>query len=209
MPTRYRVGPCPPGRGLPWLSFSSRSRPPCRPRFPPVSRQQLPSPEQAQEILRNQPQLVEQLRERLSQSGLTPDQVRSRLRAAGYPENMLDDYVQGADTTVAGTVRPPDARRRPRARRAVSDRRPTRSSWWTRCGATSRLAARRARLASSCSARTPLRADSLADSVAVLRGAGLKVFGIETFRRATTRFQPAQAGPVDENYRLGPGDCWS
>jgi len=63
------------------------------------SGQQLPSPDQAQQILRNQPQLVEQLRQRLEQSGLTPDQVRSRLRAAGYPENMLDDYVQGADTT--------------------------------------------------------------------------------------------------------------
>ncbi len=34
----------------------------------------------------------------------------------------------------------------------------------------------------------------------------MKLFGVETFRRATTRFQPAQAGPVDENYRLGPGD---
>src|SRR5882724_5694840 len=61
--------------------------------------QQLPSPEQAQELLRTQPQLVEQLRQRLSQSGLTPDQVRSRLRAAGYPETMLDQYLQGADTT--------------------------------------------------------------------------------------------------------------
>ena len=47
--------------------------------------QQLPSPEQAQEMLRTQPELVQQLRDRLSQSGLTPDQVRSRLRAAGLP----------------------------------------------------------------------------------------------------------------------------
>src|SRR5215217_458479 len=62
--------------------------------------QQLPSPEQAQSLLKAQPELVEQLRDRLTRSGLTPDQVRSRLRAAGYPENMLDDYVQGADTTV-------------------------------------------------------------------------------------------------------------
>ena len=61
--------------------------------------QQLPTPDQARQALLNQPQLVEQLRQRLQQSGLTPDQVRSRLRAAGYPENLLDDYLTGADTT--------------------------------------------------------------------------------------------------------------
>ncbi len=65
-----------------------------------------PRPQQAQEMLRTQPQLVQQLRQRLMQSGLTPDQVRSRLRAAGYPEDMLDEYLQGADTTQAGAVRP-------------------------------------------------------------------------------------------------------
>jgi hypothetical protein len=68
--------------------------------------QQLPSPEQAEELLRTQPQLVQELRQRLTQSGLTPDQVRSRLRAAGYPENMLDDYLQGADTTRAAQIGP-------------------------------------------------------------------------------------------------------
>ena len=60
---------------------------------------QLPSPQQAQDLLRNQPALVEQLRQRIGKSGLTPDQVRSRLRAAGYPEGLLDDYLTGADTT--------------------------------------------------------------------------------------------------------------
>src|SRR3954469_14384104 len=68
--------------------------------------QQLPSPEQAQSLLKAQPELVDQLRDRLSRSGLTPDQVRSRLRAAGYPENILDDYVPGADTTVAAQYGP-------------------------------------------------------------------------------------------------------
>src|SRR3954452_15683386 len=61
--------------------------------------QQLPTPDQAREALQNQPQMVERLRQRLLESGLTPDQVRSRLRAAGYPENLLDDYLMGADTT--------------------------------------------------------------------------------------------------------------
>ena len=66
--------------------------------------QQLPSPDQARDLLQNQPDLVRQLREKLAQSGLTEDQVRARLRAAGYPENFLDQYLAGADTTLA--VRP-------------------------------------------------------------------------------------------------------
>ncbi|HJR17318.1 MAG TPA: hypothetical protein VJ808_10735, partial [Gemmatimonadales bacterium] len=67
------------------------------PQVPPG--QQLPTPDQARRALQNQPELVTRLRQRLLESGLTPDQVRSRLRAAGYPENLLDQYLMGADTT--------------------------------------------------------------------------------------------------------------
>jgi polysaccharide biosynthesis/export protein len=35
---------------------------------------------------------------------------------------------------------------------------------------------------------------------------GLVIFGLETFRRRTTLFDPNLTGPVDANYRLGPGD---
>src|SRR4051812_6506732 len=66
------------------------------PELPPG--QQLPTVDQARQALTN-PALVEQLRKKLQESGLTPDQVRSRLRAAGYPDNMLDEYLSGADTT--------------------------------------------------------------------------------------------------------------
>ncbi len=166
--------------------------------------QQMPSPEQAQSLLKAQPELVEQLRDRLSRSGLTPDQVRSRLRAAGYPENMLDDYVQGADTTVAAQFGPRtlDA---VRALGVLSSDEADSLRLVDSVGATSDSL--RAVLDSIKMLRADsARADSLADSVAVLRGAALKIFGVETFRRATTRFQPAQAGPVDQNYRLGPGD---
>ncbi len=166
--------------------------------------QQLPSPEQAESLLKAQPELVQQLRDRLSRSGLTPDQVRSRLRAAGYPENMLDDYIQGADTTVAAQFGPRtlDA---VRALGVLSGDEADSLRLVDSIGGTSdslRAVLDSIRMLRADSAR----ADSLADSVAVLRGAGLKVFGVETFRRATTRFQPAQAGPVDQNYRLGPGD---
>jgi protein involved in polysaccharide export with SLBB domain len=163
----------------------------------------LPSPDQAQELLQN-PQVINQLRQRLEQSGLTPDQVRSRLRAAGYPESLLDDYLQNADTTRPAQFGP----RTIDAVKALGILTPSEADSLSAADSTG---------ATSDSLRAVLdsvkqvhadsaRADSLADSVAVLRGAGLKLFGIETFRRATTRFQPAQAGPVDENYRLGPGD---
>ena len=165
--------------------------------------QQLPSPEQAREALQN-PQIVERLRQRMLESGLTPDQVRARLRASGYPETLLDDYLSGADTT--RRVRPG-----PRTMEAV------RSLGILSVQEADSLQLQDSSLAISDSLQQVLdsvrlviadsaRADSLADSLTVLRGQGLKLFGIETFRRTSTRFQPVQSGPVDENYRLGSGD---
>jgi protein involved in polysaccharide export with SLBB domain len=166
--------------------------------------QQLPTPEQARQALQNQPQLVTQLRQRLLQSGLTPDQVRSRLRAAGYPENLLDEYLIGADTS--RQVRPGA-----RTLEAVSalgilsaqeaDSLKLQDSLLVMSDSLQQLLDS-LRLSKADSAR----ADSLADSIRVFQGRGLKLFGLETFRRASTRFQAAQTGPVDPNYRLGSGD---
>lgn len=166
--------------------------------------QQLPTPDQAREALQNQPGLVQQLRQRLLSSGLTPDQVRSRLRAAGYPETLLDDYLAGSDTTKL-------TRPGPRTLDAV------RALGFLSDTEADSLRLQDSLLVVSDSLQEVLdslqamradsaRADSLADSVAVLRGQGLKLFGLETFRRTSTRFQPVQTGPVDENYRLGSGD---
>jgi polysaccharide export outer membrane protein len=166
--------------------------------------QQLPTPDQAKQALQNQPELVQQLRQRLQLSGLTPDQVRSRLRAAGYPETLLDDYLPGADTT--RLTRPgPRTLDAVRALGILSDVEADSLQLQDSLLVVSDslqdvLDSLRAMKADSA------RADSLADSVAVLRGQGLKLFGLETFRRTSTRFQPVQTGPVDENYRLGSGD---
>jgi polysaccharide biosynthesis/export protein len=166
--------------------------------------QNLPTAEQARRALQNQPQLVTQLRQRLLESGLTPDQVRARLRAAGYPENMLDQYLTGADTTRA--VRPGQ-----RDLEAVSalgllsvaelDSLEVKDSTME-VSDSMQLVLDSLRLRRADSAR----ADSLADSIRVLHTGGLKQFGLETFRRTSTRFQATQSGPVDANYRLGPGD---
>src|SRR6188472_3011633 len=159
--------------------------------------QQLPTPDQARDALQNQPQMVERLRQRLLESGLTPDQVRARLRASGYPEDLLDAYLMGADTT--RRVRPG-----PRTLEAVQ------SLGILSEAETDSLRIQDSVLTVSDSLKLvkadSARADSLADSLSVLQGGGLKLFGLETFRRTSTRFQPVQSGPVDENYRLGSGD---
>lgn len=167
--------------------------------------QQLPSPDQAREMLQNQPDMVRQLRERLRESGMTDDQIRARLRAAGYPENFLDQYLSGADTSLM-------TRPGPRTLDAV-----------TALGILSPQELDSLQLADSAFAMSDslrqvldslrylhldsLRADSLADSLDAIRPGGLALFGVQTFRRLSTQFEPMDAGPVDENYRLGPGDA--
>jgi len=44
------------------------------------------------------------------------------------------------------------------------------------------------------------------DSAQALADSGYTIFGLDVFRSATSQFEPALAGPVDANYRLGPGD---
>jgi protein involved in polysaccharide export with SLBB domain len=60
-------------------------------------------------------------------------------------------------------------------------------------------------LARACKAR----ADSLhrPDVIAqAQRDSGFTIFGLDFFRRSTTLFNPNVNGPVDANYRVGPGD---
>jgi polysaccharide biosynthesis/export protein len=47
--------------------------------------------------------------------------------------------------------------------------------------------------------------DSL-DRFSILVDSGYAVFGLDVFRSSTSRFDPTLSGPVDANYRLGPGD---
>ncbi|MFL5403230.1 MAG: SLBB domain-containing protein [Gemmatimonadales bacterium] len=170
-----------------------------------VPQGQLPSPDQTRQLLQN-PELVEQLRQRLQASGLTPDQIRARLRAAGYPEAALDAYLPGADTSRTSAARP-GARTLDavRALGLLSDEEADSLMLQDSAGMISdslQLVLDSIKESRADSAR----ADSLADSVRVLRSQGLKLFGIETFRRTSSRFQAVQSGPVDENYRLGSGD---
>src|SRR5215218_6969093 len=146
------------------------------PQLPPG--QQLPTPDQARQALQNQPAIVEQLRRRLVESGLTPDQVRSRLRAAGYPETLLDDYLVGGDST--RTARPgPNTLQAVRSLGILSEQEVDSLQMQDSTLVVSdsmQLVLDSLRLAKADSAR----ADSLADSLRVLQGRGLKLFGLET-----------------------------
>jgi polysaccharide biosynthesis/export protein len=56
---------------------------------------------------------------------------------------------------------------------------------------------------------TDRRAGEARDSTDRMRAeadSGFTIFGLNVFRSATSQFEPNVAGPVDANYRLGPGD---
>jgi len=50
------------------------------------------TPQQALQMLQQNPDLAALLRQRLQQSGLSAEQVRTQLAANGYPANLLDAY---------------------------------------------------------------------------------------------------------------------
>jgi protein involved in polysaccharide export with SLBB domain len=146
---------------------------------------QLPTTQQAQQMLQN-PQLVNQLREQLTTSGLTPDQVRARLTAEGYPANLLDAYLPGGTANAADSIPSNDVLSAMRAL-GVSGSPAGRSS-------APRAVSPRAMPTDTAALRV------FRDSVS------RQIFGLNVFRSATSEFEPNLSGPVDANYRLGPGD---
>jgi hypothetical protein len=175
-----------------------------------------PTPEQAQQLLQN-PDLVARLQSQLRSSGLSPDQIKARLRAEGYPENLLDAYLPNATgnpATTSPTGLPSDDVFA--AMRAL--------------GLADTLAVDSLRLQARKQRKTQEQLDSAFldtlnkamknDSVRValhrvLRSrqnllattdSGFSIFGLDLFKGETSQFDATLAGPVDENYRFGPGD---
>ncbi|HJQ10158.1 MAG TPA: SLBB domain-containing protein [Gemmatimonadaceae bacterium] len=113
---------------------------------------------------------------------MTSEQVRARLRAAGYPESLLDAYLP------EGASRPFP----PIARDSLID------------------AVVKLGLVDSVTAHQ-LRTDVGRPDTSVIRGPSgrvddLPIFGLDVFRRSTTRFEPTMTGGVGANYLIGPGD---
>jgi hypothetical protein len=187
----------------------------------PLSAQQ-PTAAQAQQMLQNNPALLQQLRQKIMTSGLTPDQVRARLRAEGYPETLLDAYLPGATGTSDSAAFNTDVFSAI-TQLGIAD---TTDVDLLRCGINAdslvitdtlpsglidttqnkrRLDERKRAVRNSCLAQQ----DSLNRGITRRKAdidSGFVIFGLDFFRNATTQFDPNLAGPVDANYRVGPGD---
>jgi polysaccharide export outer membrane protein len=172
-----------------------------------------PTPAQARAMIATRPDILIQLRQRLATSGLTREQIRARLRAEGYPDDLLDPYLPGAtgepgppssdlisaleELGIADSTEVANLRAAQTDSSAVADSAEMSftASPFLQDSLMQMREARRRRLA---------RAD-VADSIA-RSDSGYNIFGLEAFRNTTSRFEPNLSGPIDANYRLGPGD---
>ncbi len=136
--------------------------------------------DQEVKLLQQSPQLQGLVRQRLQQSGLTQAQIQDRLQAAGYPPNTLDAYLTPSTPGEAPVM---------------VDRQ------------TVEAIALLGVLQNPDSVVAHIHADSArAAAVAAIGGPpGLTIFGFDVLRQGSSQFQ-AIAGPVDDSYRLGPGD---
>ncbi len=177
---------------------------------------QRPSAAQAQALLQARPELVAQLRARIQGSGLTPAQVRARLEAEGYPPNLLDAYL--GDSFVSDSSAMTDDVFSAVSALGIADSASVDSL---------RMQARNNRrlgfqlgdtLLGEGFDSLDLAYDSLPPGMR-RRGplqqrqtkrvgidSGFTIFGQDVFGRNTNQFDANLAGPVDANYRLGPGD---
>ena len=171
-----------------------------------VVARQIPSEAELRRLLAN-PQAGEAIRQQLLQSGLTPDQIRSRLQAEGLSTGLLDSYIRGQP---GGQLVPNDSV----------------------FGALSAIGLGTAYDLAAFADALPLvgmrdgaavdsivvdrvayelfvekHGEDLADSLLLYPRRGLRLFGLEVFRRASNEFAPDLAGPVGEDYRLGAGDA--
>lgn len=154
------------------------------------------TPAQAQQMLTARPELITQLRQRLTSSGMTPQQVRDRLRAEGYDPALLDAYLPGASGTAANPGADVFA-----AVQALGIADSTDVN-----GLISMAGLRSAQLADAVNRprRIPTPMPGAGDST--LSDASGQLFGADLFSSSTTQFLPNLDGPVDANYRVGPGD---
>lgn len=159
------------------------------------ARAQAPSASQAQALLQARPELAAQVRQRISTSGMSPEQVRQRLRAEGYPENFLDSYLSGG-TGESGA---------PSAEVVTALERLGITS--TDDAAVMRTMLRqRSASAPRDTVLPPVYIRDDAGRTAAQDSASYELFGLSLFRNATSEFIPVMDGPVDPQYRLGPGD---
>ena len=206
---------------LPGLGASLAAQQPVAPRAGQIdttTRQlQAPIDPQLQQLLR-QPGMGDQLRRRIQSSGLTVDQLRARLRAAGYPDDLIDQYL-GTGTPGVSAPAPTAEMVRAAAQLGLID---------LSFAGDSGSGLRRDRLVltpadsflidslgldplvdslpTTFDSAGALRLDTLAVARLAERLKRPRLFGLDVFRRSTTEFGTILAGPVDPQYPMGPGD---
>lgn len=135
-----------------------------------------------------------QILDRLRQSGLSREQTRQRLRQAGYDPNLADRYFDelNAPRDSAGN----------RTGSAIT--RPLPQPSGNLIAALQRIGVLER---NDTLITVQPRGDTLRSRVPPTRPESTEpqVFGRELFA-ATTQFEAIAAGPVDQDYRLGPGD---
>ncbi|HXE82031.1 MAG TPA: hypothetical protein VN513_01720, partial [Gemmatimonadales bacterium] len=62
------------------------------------------TPEQLTQMLQQNPQLGSVIRRQLQQSGLTAEQIHQQLSSNGYPADLLDQFLAGAQEGSAGSA---------------------------------------------------------------------------------------------------------
>jgi polysaccharide biosynthesis/export protein len=154
---------------------------------------QVTGQQNAAELLEMDPELQRRLRSQIGQSGLSEEQIRERLRQAGYPESTLDQYLSGArpgESSADPSLQIDAVRQLGLVGDAEAD------------SLSLLLEDQRFRPAFDPHVRDSLRADSLG----IPWTRPLEIFGLDVFERRSTEFRATLTGPVDPNYRLGPGD---
>jgi polysaccharide biosynthesis/export protein len=126
--------------------------------------------------------------ERLRQSGMTRAQARARLQQAGLDPSVVDAYydaMEGGGDVPRGLAAPGTA------------------DALGRIGATTRADLTAPGDTSLDDRLTAHRREAMIDS---LSRAEVGIFGMRTFRTASSQFHPVTTGPVGPSYRVGPGD---
>lgn len=142
--------------------------------------------DQAIRLFRSSPEFRSLVRQQLLGSGMTPDEIRRQLSAAGYPPDLLDDFLATEQISGAQTDE--------EMLQAISalSRRDAGNGQGTGAGP-----------------RSPQDTASAAvqdDGDRAAARAALPVFGLDVFGQESSEFEPVVSGPVDGSYHLGAGD---
>ena len=158
-------------------------------------------------------EVLQRVRQAVRLSGLTAEQTRARLHASGFRADLLDPYL-GTEVVLDSLNGPSDEELVAlrdigiidAAEFRVLHRGPVRPDFSPNRNARLRALADSQRRSDSLPRRSSVGRVRAPGDTGRFEDDSLAIFGMEIFSSPTSRFDPVLAGPVDANYRLGPGD---